>query len=323
MNRNVFLTAPYGLKQNVEKAQTTLDRFLLNPSLFFAICAITTAFITIFFVGFIFYIALPTFQSQGIINFLTGSTWSYEENVYGIRVFIGGTILLTLTTLLMAVPLSVFTAIYLAELASPKTVSIMRPLIELLVGIPSVVYGIVGLFILADFFRYYIEPLTVSTLGFIPLFQDNTLNSGSGLALASTVLAIMILPTIVSISEDSMRAVKREYREAAFALGSTKWETISKVVMPSAFKGIMAGVILGMMRAMGETMAIVMLLGNVQKIPSSFFSYGYAMTSKILNEIGFYVAFEEPRSALFAIAAVLFALEIIFVGVARKIGGKA
>jgi len=293
------------------------------PKLFFSSCTILTAFITIFFVGFIFYVAYPTFESQGVLNFLTGSKWNYEESVYGISTFIGGTIILTLTTLIFAVPLGVFTAIFLSELASHKVASSMRPLIELLVGIPSVVYGVVGLYVLGDIFRFYIEPFIVSVLGFIPLFQDMTLNSGSGLALASVILAIMILPTIVSISEDAMRSVKNEYREASYSLGATKWETISKVVVPSAFKGIMASVVLGMMRAMGETMAVVMLYGNIQQIPSSLFSYGFAMTSKILSDIGFYVSLEEPRSALFAMAAVLFALELLFVGVARKIGGKS
>jgi phosphate transport system permease protein len=199
----------------------------------------------------------------------------------------------------------------------------MRPLIELLVGIPSVVYGIFGLFVLGPIFGNFVAPFTSSVLGFIPFFQDTGSSvRGVGLALASTVLAIMILPTIISISEDSIRSVKREYREASFAMGATHWETISKVVLPSASKGILAAVVLGMMRAMGETMAIVMLFGNANKIPDTFFSSGYAMTSKILNDIGFYVVQEESRSALFAVAAVLFAIEILFVGMTRIIGGK-
>lgn len=292
------------------------------PQFFFLSCAVLTAFVTVFFVGYIFYVAYPTFVNQGLINFLTGSVWDYSENIYGIRIFIAGTMILTLVTLLLAVPLGVFTAIFMAEIAPKKVVSFMRPLIELLVGIPSVVYGIFGLYVLGSIFRDHIIPFVSSTLGFISFFRAGSAD-GAGLALASTVLAIMILPTIISISEDSIRAVKREYREASFSLGATKWETISKVVLPSASKGIMAAVILGMMRAMGETMAIVMLFGNVLNIPNSFFGYGYAMTSKILNDIGFYVALEEPKSALFAIAAVLFAIEIVFVAAARKIGGRA
>lgn len=299
------------------KSESSLPKYLFQFS------TVLTACIALFFIGFIFYVAYPTFQSQGLVNFLTGTTWSYSDSVYGIRTYIGGTIALTVTTLILAVPVSVFTAIFLSEFAPARVVSIMRPLIELLVGIPSVVYGIFGLFVLGPFFGTSLAPAISSALGFIPIFQDTSTSvTGVGLALASTVLAIMILPTIISISEDSMRSVKNEYREASFSLGATHWETISKVVLPSASKGILAAVVLGMMRAMGETMAIVMLFGNANKIPNTFSSSGYAMTSKILNDIGFYVAQEESRSALFAIAAVLFAAEILFVGVARVIGGK-
>lgn len=291
------------------------------PHIFFGLCALLTAVTTVLVVGFIFYTAYPTFVNQGFINFITGSRWDFHENIYGIRIFIAGTILLTLVTMILAVPLGVFTAIFMSELAPARIASLMRPMIELLVGIPSVVYGIFGLFVLSGLFRDYIHPYSEAAFGFLPFFRVFSVD-GLGLALAATVLAIMILPTIVSISEDSIRAVRQEYREASFALGATKWETISKVVLPAASKGIMAAFILGMMRAMGETMAVVMLFGNMMSIPSSLFGYGYAMTSKILIEAGIYIAHPEPRSALFAIAAVLFAIEIVFVAVARKIGGN-
>lgn len=307
---------------NENKIKMNTNHFKPGPHILFASCAFITAIIAIFFIGVVFYIAYPTFVSQGFINFLSGTRWNYDEGTYGIRIFINGTIILTFVTLIIAVPIGVFSAIFLSELAHRRIASIVRPLIELLVGIPSVVYGIVGLYLLEGIIRNHFEPLVVSLLGFVPVFQDNTMNSGSGLALASIVLAIMILPTIISFSEDAMRAVKREYRDASFALGATKWETINKVVLPLSYKGIMAGIILGMMRAMGETMAVVMLFGCVQSTPTSIFSYGFAMTSKILCDIGFYVAFDEPRSALFAIAAVLFAMEILFVGIAKLIGGR-
>jgi phosphate transport system permease protein len=132
----------------------------------------------------------------------------------------------------------------------------------------------------------------------------------------------MILPTVISISEDSMRAVPYSYREGSYALGSTKWETIRQIVLPTASGGIISAIILGTMRAMGETMAIVMLLGNSTRIPSSVSDIGYAMTSKILNDINYHVAIDEHRSALFGIAAVLFAIEIIFVALARKVSDK-
>ncbi|MDN5309672.1 MAG: phosphate transport system permease protein [Methanolobus sp.] len=283
-------------------------------------CAVFTAALTIFFVVFIFYIAMPAFQSQGLY-FLYGDVWSYSQEIFGIRTFIMGTIVLTIVTMTIAFPVSLFTAIFLAEYAPRMVVSILRPMIELLVGIPSVVYGIFGLFVLEDVFEHIINPFLDSYLGFIPFFVNYSQN-GQGVLLASTVLAIMILPTIITITEDSLRSVSHAHREASFALGANQWQTIKKVVLPTAFRGIILGAVLGMMRAMGETMAIVMLLGSIPKVPGSVLDVGYAMTSKILNDIGYHMIDDASRSALFGIAAVLFLMEIIVVGVARKIGGR-
>ena len=305
----------YFLKMNPDELRSKAPHLLLLT------CVLATAVITIFFIAFIFKTALPVFESEGL-GFITGTKWSYSEQVYGIRIFIIGTLVMTAVTLALAVPVSVFTAIFLSEFAPAPVAAIMRPMVELLVGIPSVVYGIFGLFVLENIFQDRIDPFLSGTLGFIPFFSDPSPNSGTGVLLASTILAVMILPTIIALSEDALRAVPFEYKEASFALGATHWETIRKVVLPTASGGILAATVLGMMRAMGETMAIVMLLGNSQHIPSSVLDTGYAMTSKILNDIGYYCAMDEPRSALFGIAAVLFAMEIVFVAVARKIGGK-
>ncbi|WP_340818425.1 phosphate ABC transporter permease subunit PstC [Methanolobus sp. WCC4] len=313
----------FSLDKTEEMNNMTISRLeSLTPKFVFAFCTALTVFITLFFIGFIFYIAYPTFESQGVINFITGSKWDYAEHIYGIRIYFLGTLILTVVTLALSVPIGVFTAIFLSEFASPRLVSIVKPLIELLVGIPSVVYGIFGYFVLGPLFVNYISPLTVSLLGLIPFFSTEINVRGVSLALASTVLAIMILPTIISMSEDSIRSVEDAYREASFALGATHWETISKVLLPTASKGIMAAVILGMMRAMGETMAIVMLFGGSNNIPTTFFGTGTAMTTKILSDVSFKIADAEARSAIFAIAAVLFATEILFVGLARAIGGR-
>jgi phosphate ABC transporter membrane protein 1, PhoT family (TC 3.A.1.7.1) len=299
------------------------QRELYNTAakLLFLTCSIIITLIVVFFVGFIFYTALPIFKSQGLY-FITGDVWSYSNNIYGIRTFIAGTIIMTVVTLFMAVPLSIFTAIFLSEIASPRVASTIRPFIELLVGIPSVVYGIFGLFVLENMFQNRIEPFIDSFLGFIPIFVDVNPGSGIGVLLASTVLAIMVFPTITTISEDAIRSVPVENRHASFSLGANRWETIRRVVLPASSGGIMAAVVLGMMRATGETMAIVMLLGNSNTIPSSLMAPGYAMTSKILNDIGHYFNEPEPRAALFGIAAVLFAIEILFVGFSRYIGGR-
>lgn len=287
----------------------------------FGSCGVLTAVITLYFVGFIFYMAYPVLSSQGLY-FIFGDTWSYNQGIYGIKLYILGTLAVTIVTLILAVPLGIFTAIFLAEFAPAKVAVLMRPLIELLVGIPSVVYGIFGYAVLSGFLKDYLKPFVSHYLGFIPIFHDPNPALGDGVLLASLVLAVMILPTIVTVSENSIRSVPYTYREASFAIGATHWETIKKVVIPASSGGIMASVILGTMRAMGETMAIVMLLGNSIVVPTSIFSIGYAMTSKILNDAGENIATPEYRSALFAIAAVLFLIEIILVAAARKIGGR-
>ncbi|MDK2948816.1 MAG: phosphate transport system permease protein [Methanolobus sp.] len=288
--------------------------------LFLAGCTFFTATLTIFFVGFIFYAALPAFQSQGLY-FLYGNVWNYNSEIFGIRNFIAGTFAMTTVTMAIALPISLFTAIFLAEYAPRTVVTVLRPMIELLVGIPSVVYGIFGLFVLEDIFEHVIDPFLESHMGFIPMFIDYG-HDGKGVLLASTVLAIMILPTIVTISEDSLRSVSYSYKEASFALGANHWQTIKKVVVPTALRGITLGAVLGMMRAMGETMAVVMLLGNIPQAPKGVMDVGYAMTSKILNDITYHLIDDASRSALFGIAAVLFMIEIVIVVVARRIGGR-
>ncbi|WP_440946415.1 phosphate ABC transporter permease subunit PstC [Methanosarcina sp. T3] len=283
------------------------------PSAVFLGIVLLTAVLILYFIGFIFYSAIPVFESQGP-SFITGSSWS--NGAFGIRNFIMGTLIVTTVTIVLAVPPSIFTAIFLSEFASPRVVSTFRPLIELLVGIPSVVYGIFGLYVLADILKY-IDPVISSIFYFIPFMKDVTPGQGDGVFLASVVLSIMILPTIVTISEDSMRTVPSVYREASFALGATRWETIRHVVLPAASGGILSAIVLGIMRAMGETMAVVMLIGNINKTPSSIFDYTLPMTTKIVTNVGESIGNQEIMSALFGIAAVLFALEILLAGFAR------
>ena len=188
----------------------------------------------------------------------------------------------------------------------------LSTLIELLVGIPSVVYGIFGFFVLRSYFTDFINPFIGKTLGFIPLFQSGN-DNGLGIPLAATVLAIMILPTIVALSREAMRGVPVELREGSTALGATQMGNHPSSCNPCSLSGIITGLILGTMRAMGETMAIVMLIGNIGSTPTSFLDVGEPMTAKILLDIGYYVVEPEGRSALFAIGAVLMIMEIGFV----------
>jgi phosphate transport system permease protein len=268
------------------------------PRFFFLSSAVISALIVILVFGFIFFTAVPVFEKEGV-GFLTGTTWNYETHEYGILYYIVGTLVLTVVAMAIACPLGVLTAIFLAEWAPVWLERIMRPLIELLVGIPSVVYGIFGFFVLERVFRYHVDPFIDATLGsVIPIFRDPDPSSGISILLAATVLAIMVLPTITILVQEAMLSVPREYREGSLALGATKWETIKKVVIPVAVPGLLTGIVLGFMRAMGETMAVAMIVGNSARIPSSILDSGYPMTSKILNDIGYWVSNDEARSAL-------------------------
>ena len=218
--------------------------------------------------GFIFWTAIPVFRLEGP-GFIFGTVWNYSTNQYGILLFIVGTVVVTLATLVLAVPLGLLTAIYLAEFAPPSVEKILRPLIELLVGIPSIVYGLFGFLFLRYFFMDNVDPFIGNTLGFIPFFRNVDISGGNNILLAAVILTIMVIPTIIALSQDAMRAVPGEYREGSLALGVTKWETATRVVIPAAWSGIVTSIVLAMMRAMGETMAVVMVAGNSAQIPSS------------------------------------------------------
>jgi phosphate transport system permease protein len=198
------------------------------------------AFLILVFIAiFILQASIPAWQEVGIIDIIFGTKWYPSHDAYGILPMIAASVLATLLALLIAVPLSVGCAIFLAEVAPPKVKNIFRSSIELLIGIPSVVYGLVGMIVLA------------------PIIADiSGSGSGSSVMAAAIVLAIMVLPTITSISEDSIRAVPAEYKEASLALGATHWQTISGVLLPAARRGIISSIILGTGRAVGETTSL-------------------------------------------------------------------
>jgi len=291
-----------------------------DPKILFYSCAAITALTILFITGYIFYEAFPIFMKEGL-TYLISSEWDYETNKYGILTYIVGTVIVTFMTMMIAAPMGLLTAIFLSEFSPVWLKRIMRPMIELLIGIPSVIYGIFGLYVLGKFFEFHIDPLIDSTLGFIPIFKDIG-PSGSSVLLASVVLSIMVLPTMTVISEETIRSIPRELRDGSIALGATRWETVKKLLIPLSMTGITTAFILSMMRAMGETMAIVMLTGSVQKIPTSILDMGEVMTTKLVTDIGYYLAFTEPRSALFGIAAVLFIMEFMLIAVIKAISRR-
>jgi phosphate transport system permease protein len=213
------------------------------------------------------------------LGFLFGTSWDVVNGVYGALPFIAGTLESSLLALLIAVPLSLLTAIFLADVA-PQWLSIpLTFLIELLAAIPSVVIGLWGVFVLSPFLRDTVEAFVVARLGFIPVLAGPAF--GIGLFSAGVILAIMILPTIVSISREVIVAVPASQREAMLGLGATRWETIRRAVLPYARSGIVGAIILGLGRALGETMAVTMVIGNKDVVPSRLFDQAQTIASKI------------------------------------------
>ncbi|MCK4242410.1 MAG: phosphate ABC transporter permease subunit PstC [Dehalococcoidia bacterium] len=233
---------------------------------------------------------LPAFQELGLSLF--GTKWYPGNNAFGILTMLVGSVAVTLLALAIAVPLSLGCAMFLAEVAPLRIRGIIRPAVELLIGIPSVVYGLVGMIILC--------PVIARISG---------TGSGSSVLAAGIVLAVMVLPTVTSISEDSIRAVPVHYKEGALALGASRWQTMWHVLLPAARPGIIAAIILGTGRAIGETMAMVMVIGNSPIFPDSIFSPARTLTGNIALEIGHATGTHE--SALFATGAVLFVLVML------------
>lgn len=249
-------------------------------------------------------------------HFLFGRVWDPIEENFGALPFIYGTVVSSALALLIAVPLGVGAAIFLAELAPPKVSNALTFVIELLAAVPSVIYGLLGIFILVPMLRQTIQPFLKATLGFLPLFQGPIY--GISMLAGGSVLAVMVVPFIISISREVLISVPVEQREAALALGATKWESTWQVVVPFARAGIMASIFLGLARALGETMAVTMVIGNDPRISKSLFAPGYTIAAVIANE------FAEATSnihlhVLILLGLVLFFLTIIINGLARLV----
>ena len=247
-------------------------------------------------------------------QFLFSRTWDPVFEQFGALPFIFGTVVTSAVGLLVAVPLGVGAAIFLAEMAPLRISDALTFVIELLAAVPSVIYGLLAMFTLVPLLRTTVQPFLKKTLGWLPLFQGPMY--GVGLLAAGLILAVMIVPFIISISREVLLAVPVEQREAALALGATRWESTWRVVVPYARAGILGSIFLAMARALGETMAVTMVIGNDPKISSSLFAPGYSIAAVIANE------FTEATSdlyvhALIELGLVLFILTIILNGLAR------
>jgi phosphate transport system permease protein len=250
---------------------------------------------------FIFNEGLPFMIDYGITDFIFGTTWNPSGGVYGIFPMIVGSVLATGVAIVIGAPIGIAVAVYLVEIAPPRVARAIKPAIQLLEGIPSVVIGLFGMVVMIDVIRRVAR-------GPLSDFLPANYQTGYSLLAGALILAIMILPTIISISADSIRAVPNEYKEAARALGATKWQMIYRVVVPAAKSGIMAGVILGIGRAIGETMAIIMVVGNAVQIPIAGLEGIFAPIRTLTGNIALEMGYAGPvhRQALFATGIILF-----------------
>jgi phosphate transport system permease protein len=270
--------------------------------------ALVSIFVVFLILLFTLREGLPAFQEIGVLNMLTGTVWRPQQGKLGILSMVVGSILVTFGAISLGVPLSLGGAIFLAEVAPSRVREVVRPAVELLAGIPSVVYGLFGMVVLVPMVR---------NLFSVPG------NTGFGLASASMVLAVMVLPTITNIAEDAIRAVPKEYRDGSLALGATQWQTIISVTLPAARSGIIAAIILGVGRALGETMAMIMVIGNSIRMPrplgnnplTLFLSQARTLTGNVAVEIQYATGLHED--ALFATGVVLFVLIMLVNGSAR------
>ncbi|HMD41768.1 MAG TPA: phosphate ABC transporter permease subunit PstC [Candidatus Acidoferrum sp.] len=247
-------------------------------------------------------------------HFFVTSVWDPILDQFGALPFIYGTVVTSAVALLIAVPLGIGAAIFLAELAPPRISDTLQFFIDLLAAVPSVIYGLLGVFIIVPLMRTVIAPTLIKTLGFLPIFRGPSY--GVGFFTAGIVMAIMVIPYIISVSREVLLSVPRDQREAALALGSTRWESTWKVVVPFAKTGIMGSIFLAMARALGETMAVTMVIGNSPKIAASLFAPGYSIAAVIANE------FTEATGDLYLqslvyLGLVLFLLTFLLNGMAR------
>ena len=271
-----------------------LSRYLFISS------AVLVSMIIVCIIWFVGMQGLSTFREVSVIEFFTSSKWSPDSGQFGALTFIAGSIGTTLIAILLGGPLGLAGAVFLAEIAPPWVRALMRPATDLFAGIPSVVYGYVGLTVIVGFIR-----------------KSTNSSTGYGVLAAGIVLAIMILPTVISLSEDALRSLPGTYKEASLALGATCWQTCWRVLVPAASPGILTAIILAMARAIGETMAVQMVIGNSPRLLSSLVSPTSTLTSNIVMEMGNTPFGSTWNNALFLMSFILLIISLILIILVR------
>ena len=255
--------------------------------------------------------ARPILQVIPLKDLLCSTVWHPLKGAFGFYPFIMGTLWVTGVGMVLAIPPSLLTAIFLAEYAPPPVRSLAKPLIELLAGIPSVVYGVWGMLTVVPFVQGTAAPTLNRWLGFIPLFRSDN-PTGYGILAGGVVLAVMVFPIVIAVAEDVIRAVPQGLREASLALGATRWQMVKTVLLRRAWPGVMAAIVLGFSRAFGETMAVLMVVGNVPQVPHSIFDAAYPLTALIANNYGEMMSVPLYDAALLGAALILLLIVLGF-----------
>ena len=280
--------------------------FLLVP-------AFASTLIIVLILGFLWYESTPILTDPaGGPGIIVGPTWDPNRNLYGIAVFIVGSLLCTVIAIGIAVPVGIGGAIFLSEFCPMRLRQPIKMITEMMAAIPSIVYGLWAYVVMVPYIKNVLAPSLQNNpiTGWMPWFQGDT--NGLSLLAGGVILAIMLLPTVVTITNDALQTVPRSLREASLALGATQSETARKIVISAALPGVGAAVVLALGRAVGETMAVLMVTGNSLQIPYTLFDPTYVMTSIITNQLGYAFVFPLWRSALFAVGLVLMIMSICF-----------
>ncbi len=301
-----------GRRRRAERAPKTKRSIELRGKAITGLCVGVVVLLVITLIFMVFSNGLATFVKDGVspIKFFTGTTWNIHQTdadgdiLAGALPLIAGSFAVTLLSCLIALPFAIGSAIFVVEVAPTFGNKVFRPMVELLTGIPSVVYGLVGLSV--------IVPWTRSWAG----------GTGYGVFSSSLVLALMILPTITSLATDAVAAVPDSYRDGSYGLGCTRWQTIVHVVLPSALPGILTAVIMGMSRAFGEALAVQMVIGNAAALPTSLFTPAATLTSILTMGIGNEATGTIYSDALWSLAMVLLAMSLVFILIVHWIGRK-
>lgn len=253
----------------------------------------------------------PVIGNVPLTDLLFGKVWKPSLNQFGFLPFILGSLWVTAVAMFFAVPVSFFTAVYLSEYAHSFTRAIIKPVIDILAGIPSVVYGLWGVLVIVPWVQNTLRPFTKTVLGFIPFLQSKN-PTGYSILSGGLVLAVMVVPFIIAITYEVMRTVPQGLHEASLAVGATRWQTVRYVVLPKTLSGLVAGVVLGTSRAFGETIAVLMVIGNVANIPGSIFDAAYPLPALLANNYGEMMSIPLYDGVLLGSALLLLFIVLIF-----------